>query len=107
MRLLHVECSRDISNRPGTRACGLCAQRVSNPLLHLLDAPYVPREQRSATPLGAQAGMPVFLDKRTSLETWLPPSPTNERNMTNDRVSNQNAKMSQRLRSLSRTGGQI
>jgi len=25
--------------------------------------------------------MPVFLDERTSLETWLPPSPANERNM--------------------------
>src|SRR5439155_22952109 len=104
----HVERSRGISNRPGTRACGLCAQRVSNPLLHLPDAPYVPREQRSATPLGAQAGMPVFLDERTSLETWLPPSPTNERNMTNETgFWNQNAKISQRFFGPSRPAGQI
>ena len=43
----------------GTQAVGLCAQRVFNPLPHVIHMRSLPR-QRSETPLGAQAGMPVF-----------------------------------------------
>jgi hypothetical protein len=43
----------------GTQAVGLCAQRVFNPLPHVMQRAAFPG-QGSATPLGAQAGMPVF-----------------------------------------------
>ncbi len=44
----------------GTQAVGLCAQRVFNPLPHVNPHAQPFPRQRSATPLGAQAGMPVF-----------------------------------------------
>jgi hypothetical protein len=43
----------------GTQAVGLCGQRVFNPLPHVIHMRSL-RRQRSETPLGAQAGMPVF-----------------------------------------------
>ena len=55
----------------GTQAVGLCAQRVFNPLPHVMHTqPFI--RQRSATPLGAQAKMPVF---RELPEARMSPAP--------------------------------
>ena len=54
----------------GTQAAGLCAQRVCNPLVHVIYTRTFFHRQQSATPLGAQAEMPVFGLTEGAI-TWL------------------------------------